>query len=117
MIARDRGAGRGSAELRRVTAIFVDLPDLVDGTDPDAVQELIVALQADFERHGAQLNQTRRRQPRARRLVAATGLPPHAHADDPERGVRTALAVAADAAPARLARDARRRQRAARCAG
>ncbi len=58
-----------------------------------AVQELIVALQADFERHSTQLNQIGVDN-HGTSLLAAAGLPPHAHADDPERGIRTALAIA-----------------------
>ena len=81
-------------ELRRVTAIFVALPDLVEGVDLERLQTLVIALQGDFERHEAQLNQITVDNKGAS-LLAATGLPPHAHADDPERGVRTGLAVAA----------------------
>ena len=76
-----------------MTAIFVDLPDLAPRLDLHAVQELILALQADFERHSTQLNQIAVDN-HGTSLLAATGLPPHAHADDPERGIRTALAIA-----------------------
>ncbi len=81
------------AELRRLTVFFVDLPDLVHGVDLGEIQELIAAVQADFERHEAQMHQIGVDN-HGTSLLAATGLPPHAHADDPERGVRTAIALA-----------------------
>jgi predicted ATPase/class 3 adenylate cyclase len=80
------------AELRRLTVFFVDLPDLVHGVALDDIQTLIAAVQADVERHAAQIHQIGVDN-HGTSLLGATGLPPHAHADDPERGVRTAIAV------------------------
>jgi predicted ATPase/class 3 adenylate cyclase len=94
VLAHERVAhGRWLAELRRLTVIFVELPDLVHGVGLDDIQQLVAALQADFWRHGAVMNQIGVDN-HGTTLLAAAGLPPHSHDDDPERGVRTAVAVA-----------------------
>jgi predicted ATPase/class 3 adenylate cyclase len=94
VLAHERVAhGRWLAELRRLTVVFLELPDLVHGVGLDDIQRLIAALQTDFWRHGASMNQIGVDN-HGTTLLAATGLPPHSHDDDPERGVRTAVAVA-----------------------
>ena len=84
--------GTWLAELRRLTVVFIALPDLVHGVDLESIQRLIAALQADLGRHGAVMNEIGVDN-HGTTLVAATGLPPHSHDDDPERGVRTAVAI------------------------
>lgn len=82
------------AELRRVTVLFVNLPDL-DGAAPDALeraQTVMRALQTALYRYEGSVNKLSVDE-KGVSLVAALGLPPLAHEDDVVRGVQAALAM------------------------
>lgn len=82
------------AELRRVTVLFVNLPDL-DYTMPlDQAQAVMETLQQTLYRYEGSINKLSVDE-KGVTLIAALGLPPLAHADDPERGVRAGLAMQA----------------------
>jgi predicted ATPase/class 3 adenylate cyclase len=89
------GVGQGDwlAELRRVTVVYVQLPGVDHLAEPALVQQAVVALQREFDRHEATINNLSV-DAKGTSVVAATGLPPLSHDDDPVRAVRAAMAVA-----------------------
>ncbi|HMA38211.1 MAG TPA: adenylate/guanylate cyclase domain-containing protein [Chloroflexia bacterium] len=80
------------AELRRVTVMFVNLPDLDEATSLVQAQALMVALQTDLAHYEGTINKLGV-DDKGTTLVAAWGLPPLAHEDDAVRGVQGALAL------------------------
>jgi predicted ATPase/class 3 adenylate cyclase len=89
------GIGQGDwlAELRRVTVIYVQLPGIDHLAEPQLVQQALVALQREFDRHEATINNLTV-DAKGTGIIAATGLPPLSHDDDPVRAVRAAMSVA-----------------------
>jgi predicted ATPase len=89
------GIGQGDwlAELRRVTVVFVNLPGVDHLAKPQLVQQAVVALQRNFDLHEATINNLTV-DAKGTSVLAATGLPPLSHDDDPVRAVRAAMAVA-----------------------
>ncbi|HWF72980.1 MAG TPA: AAA family ATPase [Solirubrobacteraceae bacterium] len=89
------GIGQGDwlAELRRVTVVYVQLPGIDHRAEPQLVQQAVVALQREFDRHEATINNLTV-DAKGTSIIAATGLPPLSHDDDPVRAVRAAMAVA-----------------------
>jgi class 3 adenylate cyclase/tetratricopeptide (TPR) repeat protein len=84
------------AELRRVTMLFVSLPDL-DHVTPMSLpqtQRVIETLQRALYRYEGSLNPLMVDE-KGVALVAAMGLPPLAHEDDAVRGVQAAQAMQA----------------------
>jgi class 3 adenylate cyclase/tetratricopeptide (TPR) repeat protein len=77
------------AELRLVSVLFVNLPDL--GEDPQPANGMR-ALQRALYRHEGSVNKLSV-DDKGVTLVAALGLPPLAHEDDPARAVSAALAM------------------------
>ncbi|NTU81380.1 MAG: AAA family ATPase, partial [Chloroflexales bacterium] len=88
----DAGQTNWLAEQRRVTVLFVNLPDLRADTPLRHAQAMMRALQTSLYLYEGSITRlgTDSKGPT---LVAALGLPPLAHEDDPERGVRAALAM------------------------
>jgi class 3 adenylate cyclase len=86
----DAGQTNWLAEQRRVSVLFVNLPDLRADTPLQRAQAMMRALQTSLYRYEGSITRlgTDAKGPA---LVAALGLPPLAHEDDPERGVRAAL--------------------------
>ncbi len=86
-----------SAELRRVTAVFVAFPDL----EPDApdilsrLDKVISAVSPLVREHDGYLHQLQIADSGIKLLVLF-GVPPVAHADDPARGVRLATDLRAE---------------------
>lgn len=78
------------AELRRVTTLFVNLPDLTATTPLAEAQAAIYTLQKVLYRYEGSINKISV-DSRGISLVAAMGLPPLAHQDDALRGMKTAL--------------------------
>jgi class 3 adenylate cyclase/tetratricopeptide (TPR) repeat protein len=81
------------SELRRVTVLFIQLPELAPErleVELNRLQALIEALQMTLERFEGSLNKVSI-DDKGLALVAAFGLPPHAHEDDAGRGVLAAL--------------------------
>ena len=90
----DAGQTAWLTEQRRVTVLFVNLPNLHADTPLYQAQTLMRAIQLMLYRFEGSISRlgTDGKGPT---LVAALGLPPLAHEDDPERGVRAALAIQA----------------------
>ena len=57
------GIGQGDwlAEIRRVTVVFVNLPGIDHVAEPELVQQAVLALQREFDRHEATINSSRSR--------------------------------------------------------
>ncbi|MBM3266939.1 MAG: AAA family ATPase [Candidatus Sericytochromatia bacterium] len=87
-------AGHASwlAELRPITVLFVNLPDLGHETPLDRAQALMHALQTATYRFEGSINKLSVDE-KGISLVAALGLPPLSHYDDPARGIGAALAI------------------------
>ncbi|MBV6451429.1 MAG: hypothetical protein MHPDNHAH_02167 [Anaerolineales bacterium] len=80
------------AELRRVTVLFINLPDLDQSTDLDLSQQIAKLLQRSVYRYEGSINKINV-DDKGITLVAALGLPPFSHEDDPARGVLAALTI------------------------
>lgn len=85
----DAGQSAWLAEQRPVTVLFVNVPELQASTPLRDAQALMRALQTALYRYQGSITRlgTDAKGPT---LVAALGLPPFAHEDDAERGVRAA---------------------------
>ncbi len=84
------------AELRRLSILFVNIPDL-DGTAPDALaqaQTVMQTLQRSVYRYEGSINKLSVGD-QGVTLLAALGLPPLAHEDDAVRAVQAAMTVVA----------------------
>jgi class 3 adenylate cyclase len=81
------------SELRRLTVIFVNLPDFERIRDLSDAQTIIQTLQRALYHYEGSVNQFIIDEKGAT-LIAAMGLPPFAHQDDPVRGLLAALEMA-----------------------
>ncbi|MEW6733286.1 MAG: adenylate/guanylate cyclase domain-containing protein [Acidobacteriota bacterium] len=88
----DAGQTDWLAELRRVTVLFVNLPEFNYQTPVELAQEAMSTLQTCLYRYEGSINKISV-DDKGTSLVAALGLPPLSHEDDPVRGVRAALAM------------------------
>lgn len=82
------------SELRRLTVIFINLPSFESIENIDEAQTLIQTLQRALYHYEGSVNQLIV-DDKGTTLVAALGLPPLAHEDDPVRGMLVALEMAA----------------------
>ncbi|MEM9595475.1 MAG: DUF917 family protein [Acidobacteriota bacterium] len=89
------GQGGWLAELRRVTVIFAHLPGLRAETSPQHAQRIVRGLQDALYRYEGSVNKISV-DDKGTTLVAALGLPPLAHLDDPLRGTLAAIDMAAE---------------------
>jgi|HigsolmetaAR202D_1030399.scaffolds.fasta_scaffold00071_9 Adenylate and Guanylate cyclase catalytic domain./Tetratricopeptide repeat. len=82
------------AELRRLTVLFIKLPNLYSeaGVQLSLAQAIMEEVQHALYRYEGSVNKLSIDNKGAM-LVAAFGLPPFAHEDDPLRGVQAALAI------------------------
>lgn len=87
-------AGQSSwiAELRRVTVLFVNLPDLDQHTELENAQNIARLVQKSVYRYEGSINKISV-DDKGITIVAALGLPPFSHEDDPARGVQAALMI------------------------
>jgi class 3 adenylate cyclase/tetratricopeptide (TPR) repeat protein len=87
-------AGQGSwiAELRRVTVLFINLPDIDQATKLSEAQNLARLIQRAVYRYEGSINKINV-DDKGITIVAALGLPPFSHEDDPARGVQAALMI------------------------
>lgn len=85
-------AGQASwlAELRRVTILFVNLPDLSANTSLEQAQQIMKTLQEVIYYYEGSVNKLNV-DDKGVTLLAVQGLPPLSHEDDAVRGVQTAL--------------------------
>ena len=79
-------------ELRQVTVLFVNLPDLNAATTVEKAQAAMCELQQALYHYEGSINKLSV-DDKGVTLVAALGLPPLAHENDPVRGVQAALAM------------------------
>jgi tetratricopeptide (TPR) repeat protein len=80
------------AELRRVTVIFINLHDLDYAMPLEQAQSLMQTLQTSLYRYEGSINKLSV-DDKGVTLIAALGLPPLAHENDPARGIQVAMAV------------------------
>lgn len=80
------------AELRNLTVLFVNLPDLTETLVLKRAQAVMCAMQSALYRFEGSINQLGA-DDKGITLVAAFGLPPLAHEDDALRGVQAAQAI------------------------
>src|SRR5512146_1967619 len=87
-------AGQGSwiAELRRVSVLFINLPDLDQYTELENAQNIARLVQRSVYRYEGSINKINV-DDKGITIVAALGLPPFSHEDDPARGVQAALMI------------------------
>ena len=87
-------AGQSSwiAELRRVTVLFINLPDLDQNTKLEHAQNIARLIQRSVYRYEGSINKINV-DDKGITIVAAMGLPPFAHEDDPARGAQAALMI------------------------
>src|SRR5215208_506715 len=87
-------AGQSSwiAELRRVTVLFINLPDLDQNTELENSQNIARLIQRSVYRYEGSINKINV-DDKGITIVAALGLPPFSHEDDPARGVQAALMI------------------------
>lgn len=79
-------------ELRGLTILFVNLPDIDYQTPLDKAQEIMMALQESCYKFEGSINKLSV-DDKGVSLLAALGLPPLAHEDDPDRGIKAALTI------------------------
>jgi class 3 adenylate cyclase/tetratricopeptide (TPR) repeat protein len=80
------------AELRRVTVLFINLPDITYETTLEEAQSIARLLQRSVYRYEGSINKINV-DDKGITVVAAMGLPPFAHEDDPVRGVNAAMMI------------------------
>ncbi|HUF00701.1 MAG TPA: AAA family ATPase [Anaerolineales bacterium] len=87
-------AGQSSwiAELRRVTVLFINLPDLDQNTELENAQGIARLIQRSVYHYEGSINKINV-DDKGITIVAALGLPPFSHEDDPARGVQAALMI------------------------
>ncbi|HEY3476304.1 MAG TPA: AAA family ATPase, partial [Anaerolineales bacterium] len=87
-------AGQSSwiAELRRVTVLFVNLPGLDQDTGLESAQAIARLIQRSVYHYEGSINKINV-DDKGITIVAALGLPPFSHEDDPARGVQAALMI------------------------
>ncbi|MEP7136673.1 MAG: adenylate/guanylate cyclase domain-containing protein [Chloroflexota bacterium] len=87
-------AGQSSwiAELRRVTILFINLPGIDQNTELAEAQNLARIIQRSVYRYEGSINKINV-DDKGITMVAALGLPPFSHEDDPTRGVQAALMI------------------------
>jgi class 3 adenylate cyclase len=88
----DAGHSGWLAELRRVTVLFVNLPDLGYRLPLPQAQQIMSTLQQAIYRYEGSINKLSV-DDKGVTLLAAFGLPPLSHEDDAARGVQAALDI------------------------
>jgi class 3 adenylate cyclase/tetratricopeptide (TPR) repeat protein len=87
-------AGQSSwiAELRRVSVLFINLPDIDQTTKLESSQNIARLIQRSIYRYEGSINKINV-DDKGITIVAALGLPPFSHEDDPSRAVQAALMI------------------------
>jgi len=80
------------AELRRVTVLFINLPEIREETPLETSQTVARLIQRAVYRYEGSINKINV-DDKGITIVAALGLPPFAHEDDPARGVKAAVMI------------------------
>ncbi|MFT5431121.1 MAG: class 3 adenylate cyclase, partial [Myxococcota bacterium] len=79
-------------ELRRLSVVFITLPNFGTNISPERLQEVVSAIQRCVYKFDGSINKIAADEKGAL-LVAAFGLPPLSHPDDPTRAVRALLLI------------------------
>ena len=87
-----RGEASWLAELRNIAVLFVNFPGLMPSTPLHRAQAVMEELQTVLHRFEGTINKVSV-DDKGASLVAAFGLPPLSHDNDPERAVRAAIAI------------------------
>ena len=87
-------AGQSSwiAELRKVTILFINMPGIDQSTELAEAQNLAQLIQSSVYRYEGSINKINV-DDKGITVIAALGLPPFSHEDDPARGVQAALMI------------------------
>jgi class 3 adenylate cyclase/tetratricopeptide (TPR) repeat protein len=80
------------AELRRITVLFINLPDIDEEMSLENAQTIARLIQRSVYRYEGSINKINV-DDKGITIVAALGLPPFAHEDDPARGAMAALTI------------------------
>jgi class 3 adenylate cyclase/tetratricopeptide (TPR) repeat protein len=80
------------AELRKVTILFINLPEMSHSTSLETAQETMRLIQQLVYRFEGSLNKISQ-DDKGVTIDAAFGLPPLAHGDDPLRGIQSAMMI------------------------
>ena len=80
------------AELRKVTIMFINLPELGQQTEIETAQHIMRSIQRLVYRFEGSINKISQ-DDKGVMLDAAFGLPPLTHTDDPLRGMQAAMAI------------------------
>src|SRR5215216_1024425 len=80
------------AELRRVSVLFINLPDIDQTTKLENSQNVARLIQRAIYRYEGSINKINV-DDKGITIVAALGLPPFSHEDDPARAVQAALMI------------------------
>jgi class 3 adenylate cyclase/tetratricopeptide (TPR) repeat protein len=80
------------AELRKVTILFINLPELSHHTSLETAQDMMRLIQQLVYRYEGSLNKISQ-DDKGVMIDAAFGLPPLAHGDDPLRGIQSAIMI------------------------
>ena len=80
------------AELRKVTIMFINLPELGQQTELETAQHIMRSIQRLVYRFEGSINKISQ-DDKGVMIDAAFGLPPLTHTDDPRRGIQAALAI------------------------
>jgi len=80
------------AELRRATVLFINLPDINQNTELSEAQNIARLIQRSVYRYEGSINKISV-DDKGITMVAAMGLPPFSHEDDPVRGLQAALMI------------------------
>lgn len=91
----DAGMVGWLAELRRMTVLFINLPELDYTTPLERAQAIMSDLQTALYHYEGSINKLHV-DDKGTTLIAALGLPPLAHEDDAVRALRAALAIRAE---------------------
>ncbi len=88
----DAGLSEWIAELRRLTILFIHLPDVTESLPLERAQQTMQAVQEGLYRYEGSLNKLNA-DDKGVAVLAALGLPPFFHVDDAARGVRAACDI------------------------
>lgn len=87
------GQGNWLAELRRITVLFINLPELNDpNLSVEHIQDRVRAIQSIVYRYEGSINKISM-DDKGVTLIGVFGLPPLSHEDDAVRGVQSALVI------------------------
>lgn len=80
------------AELRKVTILFINLPQMSHNTSLEAAHDVMRLIQQLVYRHEGSINKISQ-DDKGVMIDAALGLPPLTHTNDPLRGIQTAIMI------------------------